>query len=213
MPAKFSDTFDRTDSTDLGANWDSGYTGLNNLQIVGNAIRSTVANQDSVESMNAAALTANQYARAKLPVVLTGNVENAAFLCLRFAAPPTNTKYSAVAYGGLNPGNHGRIQLLRHVNGTFGQIANEFTTFDWAAGDVFEFRVVGSLLTALRNGQVLLMANDTNIPTGSRAGAGCFVWTGQSVANAQLDDFECGNLPDARRHRFWFFGELAHEVR
>lgn len=186
----FSDDFNRADNVDLGASWDAGYTGKNNLQIVSNSVRSTVVGTDSFESVNAVSVPNDQWAQATIAAI-TGTAIIADRVLLRAATPATMTWYDIVASRNL-AGVRSFIQET--VGGVETSIASENVT-TWAAADTLAGEVKANVVALYRNGSstpLLSVANNT-IASG-RIGAGVFVGSGGALTDAQLDTFSGGDF-------------------
>ena len=181
-----ADSFDRADSTDLGTQWDAGYTSNNNLQIVGNRVRGTVLSADSTESYNAVTLPNNQWSQLTL-ASMSGAPVKVATVLTRAAVPPTFSWYQCAA---LTPGAAVRSELGKRVAGVYTILSNETST-TWGAGDVLRGESDGTTHTLYRNGSTtaLLSATDSSHAAG-RAGIGIYI--DDSLANIEVDNWSAG---------------------
>ncbi len=177
-----TDTFDRADSTDLGAVWDV-VPGLTNCQIVGNRVRSGVANTDDIESYNGVTWPDDQYAQLTV-AVLTGTD-----LQVGTAVRCSTTVASAYfGFAHTDTGGAMHYQLWRVVSGTFTLLGTDPT--DPVVGDVVRTEAEGTTIRLQRNGTTLMQVTDTNLASG-RAGVAFYAAV---LANAEGDAWEGGNF-------------------
>lgn len=188
--ATILDEFNRANSTDIGANWDSGYTGFANAQIVGNCLRVvSVGDPETAESYNAITPAANQWAQVRLKTFNTGTA-GAIFggVLLRAAAPATLTFYWIAAVA--DPDGTYTV-IRRRVAGVETEVS--FTEQIWAQGDYLRVQMLSTGIVVRRNG--LQVDSQTDIVIGSgRVGIYMFVDAASSGADIELDDFRAGNL-------------------
>jgi hypothetical protein len=186
------DPFTRSDSTDLGSTYDSGYSGESNAQIVSNTVRATTLNAETVESWNATAFTDDQYAQVKIAALTAPGSGSGSVLVgvlLRAAAPPTLTFYWC-AVGIYSGGTYTVVK--KKVAGTETQLLSASQT--WAVNDTFRAEISGGDITILRNGSpVHTVPTDTSITSG-RIGIYIYDDTLATLASGQIDDFDGGNL-------------------
>lgn len=186
----FSDDFNRANNTDLGSNWDAGYSDNSptnvNFQIVGNRVRSTSAGAfDAVESVNSP-LTNDQWAEITLPT-LSGAGIIVPGVCLRMNAPGLRTNYALRCAVNLPGVLSSRIE--KWIGGVFTSLIEETSTV-WLPGDILRGEVQGSTLRLYRNNNQVLTVTDTSIISG-RAGMICFT---QVIADAEIDNYSQGNI-------------------
>lgn len=187
MTVQFFDDFDRTDNTDLGANWDSGYSGIGAAQIVGNEVRNGVLGSGMEESVNAISPGDAQYAQIKV-VTLTGAVFASVGVCLRMTAPPTDTRYAAEVF--VNNGTT-TLEIYKVIASSFTTLL-ALTSPQFVAGDILRFVADKTRLQAFRNGQLVGQVEDGSISSG-RIGIVGFMDAAGSLANAELDNFLGGD--------------------
>ncbi|TKB91779.1 MAG: hypothetical protein E8D41_09900 [Nitrospira sp.] len=191
-----SDNFLRPDSTELGPNWEHGYTGHTNVAIVSNQVRTTVMNvaaPKSVELYTAAALGSDQFCQITLPV-FQGPSDREYGCIVRAKTPPTVGWYWC--YARKNGARNAAIAL--HDGTTGVNLASDFTTV-WGSGDklICEaddtelrlFRIPAGSTIETR----LLTATDSRFKSGK---TGLVLWmeTNGTLSNATADGFITGNV-------------------
>ena len=184
-----NDNFDRANNTDLGSAWEAGYTSEPNAQIVGNAVRGTVLGGNSVESYNAVSLPNDQWAQVTIKTI-SGTAEKRIAVLLRTSAPATWNGYACVA--GKNTGDLITTIIQRIDAGTRTNIVSESAT-TWAATDTLRCEVVGSNITASRNGASVLTVNDTTYTSG-RAGIRTYAQSTDALSDVEIDSFIAGDV-------------------
>jgi len=193
-----SDNFLRPDSTELGPNWEHGYTGHTNVAIVSNQVRSTVRNGSdpkSVELYTAAAPGNDQFCQITLPV-FQGPIDREYGCIVRAKAPPTIGWYWC--YARKNGARNAAIVL--HNAGGVGNanLASDFTTV-WGSGDklICEAQDTELRLFRIPAGSTietrLLTATDSRYKSGK---TGLVLWMGTdgTLSNATADSFIMGNI-------------------
>ena len=182
-----TDDFDRGDNIDLGAAWDSGYTGQSNLQIVGQRVRSGVAASDSVERYNAVTFPSNQWASCII-ATLQGTGVCIPRVALRMTAPPPNTRYEFLAFRNFATE---RSRIHKFVNEVHSTLAEENVT-TWASGDVISGEAIGTTLTLYRNESTtaLLTVVDNDIASGA---AGINM-SSDTIADTEIDTWSAGGF-------------------
>jgi hypothetical protein len=193
-----SDNFLRPDNTELGPNWEHGYTGHTNVAIVSNQSRSTVMNASdpkSVELYTAAAPGNDQFCQITLPV-FQGPIDREYGCMVRASAPPTIGWYWC--YARKNGARNAAIVL--HNAGAVGNanLASDFTTV-WGSGDklICEAQDTELRLFRIPAGSTietrLLTATDSRYKSG-RTGLVLWMGTGGTLSNATADSFIMGNI-------------------
>jgi glucose/arabinose dehydrogenase/PKD repeat protein len=177
-----SDTFTRSNSTDLGSNWDSGYPNRTALSLVSNAIRATTAGSEGKETFNAVTLPDDQWAQVTI-ANLSGTGWNSGGLALRAAPPPGTSHYLVMISN--------QTGYRTTIYGPNGLIATTDTAV-WTSGDVLRFEVQGSTLRVYRNTALILTAFDSTVTSGNRAGVGIFAAT--NLNEIILDNFSEGSF-------------------
>lgn len=189
MSVLFADDFNRTDSTDIGSAYDAGYTGFDNFQIVGNAIRSTTVDATgAMETLNSPSIGNDQYAQATISAWTTpGAGLLAAFLVLRASAPATLTYY----FGG--PAFFSGTtwwEIWKSVAGVETRLLQ--VVLSAATNDVVLFTVAGTTLNLYKTGALVGSVSDSDIASG-RPGFRVGLEAGVSaLADVQLDNFSTG---------------------
>src|SRR5215207_8417721 len=97
--ATVSDEFTRADSTDIGTNWDSGYSLVQACQIVSGRVRTQAAGEWCAETWNANSFGNNQWAQITIANFADVDFAQAAVF-LRAGSPPTLNLYRIVARRG-----------------------------------------------------------------------------------------------------------------
>lgn len=184
-PILATDLFTRADNADLGASWDGGYTDRNVLKISGNAVRATVAGQESHETYNAAALPADQWAQLTLSAI-AGTGWNSAGLVLRSAAPATRTYY---LFAITDQSGTDSTTLYRCISGACSPIGS--ATVSWAAADVVQAEAQADQLRLYRNDQLVLTVTDAQIASGR---AGLAVYAGSDTSAVVIGDWSAGGF-------------------
>ena len=159
--ASISDDFNRADNLDLGANWDAGYSGLQDCQIVNQRVRAQATADVCTETWNANSFIDNQWAEITLGNFSSTGLAEASTL-LRSAAPSTQTFYRIVARRG-DAGISTAIQ--KFVAGAFTLLATE-NAVAWGTGDVLYTDMSSSTITVKRNGTTILTTTDSAIASG-----------------------------------------------
>lgn len=191
------DDFNRTDSTDIGAAWDSGYTSNANLQIVGNRLRTTSTTIDSVESYNVTTLPANCWAQMTVSTI-TGAGLCAPRIDLYMTAPATHTCYEFMA--GRNLSGSETVRIARVIAGSRTTLINR-TDITWVAGDILRGQILNGQLEMYRNNLLLLSTRDLGTkPTSVRAGINVF---SDIIANCEVDDFIGGGFSPRHNMSLW----------
>jgi hypothetical protein len=183
-----SDDFNRADVSPLDGSWAGGYTGSNNLQIVGNEVRmaSTAGGLDCIAS-HTTAQGNDQWSKATL---VTFNDAGAQWIgeIVRLAAPTTFTGYGG---GGLRNFGGNTSWIIEWTTGTPATLVAETAT-TWAATNNIVCAVRGTTLYVYRNGGVpLLTITDASNASG-RIGQHCY---SPALATAEIDNFLGGELP------------------
>jgi len=173
-----SDNFNRTNSSTRGANWTNPM--VNYPQIISNTASGTGLNADEPAYYNAATFGNNQFSRVTVGSLTSGDAE----IQLLLRASGTGASFNAyVATVGAN----GYITFSRYVNA--GWVMDASSAVSFTAGDVAEFRVIGTTLQILKNGSVVASRTDTNYSSGK---PGLGFWADLSAATA--DNWEGGEF-------------------
>src|SRR5262249_55739145 len=123
-----SDNFNRADSTDLGPNWNTGYTGHTNAAIVSNQVQATVTDNSapkSIEEYVGATPGNDQWCQLTLSV-FQGPIDREFGCMVRAKDPPTIGWY--VCYARQNGARNAAI-VSHHPDGVGDtNLASDFTT-------------------------------------------------------------------------------------
>jgi len=182
-----SDSFTRSDNTDLGANWDAGYT--TRMDLVGNKVRASLVTTNESDETYVSTLPADQWAQITISTWAADANAKYAWLMLRATGPSTLTWYQATI--ARNEGAF-RTQISKKSAGLETSIASENVT-TWAATDILRFRVAGTALQLDRNGSSLLTGSDGTLTGNGRVGIGVYLAAG-SAGDVELDNFLAGNI-------------------
>lgn len=184
----WADDFNRANSTELGANWEPGYTdtgGSNTaLQIVGNRLRAITAGVDATETFTGATLENDQWAQITLPT-WTGASIIVPRVLLRFAGPGAKNGYE---FGAVRGGTW-TSAIAEWNAGVWTSLVSENAT-TWAVGDILRAEAEGTALRLYRNGGLLLSTTDATFTSGR---AGITIYAG-TLTDVEVDDFSTGNF-------------------
>jgi hypothetical protein len=184
-------TFDIANTTDIGSDFDAGYIGRTNAQIVSNRVRSVTLGTGSTETYNGVSTPADQWMQWTAPT-LTGGIFAASGGLVRFANAPTMSGYACAIE--INPT---AFVINEWTTGTAVALGTPNTTATNIAGDKYRCEAQG---TTLRFYQVrgtvetlLTSATDASFATG-KTGLNVRVSAGGSLASAEFDDFLMGGF-------------------
>lgn len=175
---EFTDAFTRADNTDLGASYDSGYTGANNLQIVTNEVRATTVGADSAETYSGTISSADQYAQVTITAIDSGGVVG---VLLRASAPATRNWVQVY----VNTAG----STIQVIDGATNPVIFTDATA-WAVSDVLRVSAIGSEFRLYRNEALIGTVTDTTFASGR---VGILVNHGTTLANARVDNFVAGD--------------------
>lgn len=179
LSSTVADTFTRTNSSTLGANWSPaiGTAGWAALQIIGNAAEAPAGNP-GFQSWVSQSFFADQYAKATVGTFTNGSSDQVG-VGVRGTGTSTNTEYLFLC-------SNGNSFIRKWVAGSNTDFA--MSGVACAAGNTVELDVVGTQLYGLINGTVVSAISDSSITSGN---PGVFAWGGDSVTN-----FVGGSLPE-----------------
>ena len=182
------DDFNRADNADIGTEWTSGYSSTTAARITSNAVRSITLNTEAIEQYNAFTPNADQWASVKLTSIAAPNC--LVGVILRAQPMPSPVTFYYIAAGGFST-NYTIVK--KRINFTDTQLLSQNTA--WVAGDTLRAEISGSVITVWRNGALIWTCpSDTGITSAGKVGIYLWVATGGALTNAQLDDFDAGNL-------------------
>ena len=177
-----SDNFNRADAANLGANWDV-YTSFQTPQVVTNTCRALSAGVNAASGWSAGpALNNNQYAKAQIASWVDSD-SHVGVIC-RGSIGANNNFYLLIAR------RQGNTQLYRVDAGVLNPLAFVANP-GWAVNDTVELEVIGTTLTAFRNGSSISLTSSDGIYASGRAG----IWVNSNVSinNVYADNWEAGN--------------------
>lgn len=185
-----TDSFDRANNADLGANWDSGYvTGYGSFEILSNLAHPSVAGTQAVETYNAITWPNDQYSEFDIS---TWANENQAVSIVRLAAPSTVTGYMFFAqrFSGVD----GNDEIYKVISDSYTLLAS--AAGSWTTGNRMKGAAFGTGLYLFKNGTQILSASDSAIGSG-RGGISGLHFSGGAGGNVNLDNWAGGRVdPD-----------------
>ena len=186
-----SDAFTRGNNTDLGTEWDAGYTGRDQLRLNSNQARpgASITNQEGLETFNGTTPPSDQWASLIVPVFSSGAVYIAAGVMARWANAPTVSGF--FAYIEKNAASAAFFELGEYIAGTFAQLASTSYTFN--ANDKLTIACEGTGIRALLNDVEQLSITDNSFASG-KAGVYVYVATGGNNDQIALATFEVGDF-------------------
>ncbi len=179
-----ADNFDRADNLNLGAAWDP-YTSYSPLQLLGNSVRASAVNTDSVESYNAVALPNDQWAQATL-TGWNGTPYHNAHVNVRLSGTPATLN----GYAGLVTSTNKAV-IAKWTNNAISELA--FVPYTPAVGDVLRLEAQGTTLRFWVNNVLLVTATDASY-AGGRPGLTVYLDATAALSQVQLDNFSAGSL-------------------
>lgn len=182
-----TDNFNRSDSTDLGSNWDAGYTGYDNCIVDQLFCTAEAANTTAMETYNAITWPDNQYVEFQL---VTWMNENLAYAVLRAASPATATFYyiGTSEFGGATFTN----EIGKVIAGSSTTLADESVSA-WSTNDVVKGAVLNSDLYLYQDGVQVLTATDSAIASG-RGGVQLLYFLGGAGGDVNIDNWSGGEV-------------------
>lgn len=186
---QFTDNFTRADNTDLGANWDSGYTSQFNLQIVSNQVEGTSVGNHNLETYNGT-LANDHWAQATIKA-LAGTLR----VAVRTSAPATWNGYLCIA------SDSGNTSIIQRRDAGSGTDLTSSATETWAVNDILRCDASGSTLTLKRctpSCSTVLTTTDATYGSG-RTGLDA-VPVG-ALTDVLVDDFLTGDFTSATSTR------------
>lgn len=190
--ADFTDLFDRTDSTDLGANW-TELTG--DVQIFGNLVNNLTASAQTIAHWTADASTANMYAEAN--VVKLGSGTTGFGVILRKDGTATQDFYYFELLFDVATVAQNVAALYKCVGGDFGTAVDSgAVTLNTNTAYLLRAEATGTSTTTLRllvDDVEIISYDDSSSPltTGKRAGIRGF---GSSAGFCNWLDFAWGDF-------------------
>jgi serine protease len=190
----FTDTFNRADNTDLGADYAGGYTGSTTGKIISQRLVPTTVGTITVERYTGVATPANQW--CEFTVGAFTGIQGADLGCaLHMSPPPTMNLYLCRA--SINATN--KASLRRFDAGVSSDLGNN-TTVIWGPGDVGRCEREGTTLRFYRvvgtSETLLLSITDATYSSGS-TGPFAAVDTGGTLTNVQMSRFSMGGFGSA----------------
>jgi chitodextrinase len=179
-----TDNFDRADNPQLGAAWDP-YTSYSPLQLLGNSVRASAVNTDSMESYNAVALPPDQWAQATL-TGWNGTAYHNAHVNVRLSATPAVLN----GYAGLVTSTN-KALIAKWTNNALTELA--FVPYTPAIGDVLRLEAEGTTLRFYVNNVLRVTATDASYPSG-RPGLTIYLDAAAALSQVQLDNFSANSF-------------------
>lgn len=172
LAATTSDTFDRSNNADLGANWDNGYSFGVSCQILSNSAANSAAGSLCLESWNADSFTDTQFAEVTIGA-MTGANRCELGPVVRAMAPPDMPMVAFRA--SINDGSGVTSKLFMFDTAENGWDLATSSSESWTAGDKIRGTVSGTTITMYRNDVVILSCDWTttcDITTGNGPSSG-----------------------------------------
>lgn len=186
----FTDSFDRADNTDLGADFGDSYTGNTNAQIIGNRVQTAVTGVASRETLNSVSLANDQWAQITLTGI-TGVSHLRNGVLLRANGGDTSVDTGVEFQAGANGAGWSARIAVREAGSVTASSTESATT--WSTTDTLRGEAQGSTYRLYRNDAELLSLVNAALSTG-RAGIIMIYFGGASSTDCELDDFRCGEF-------------------
>jgi hypothetical protein len=169
-----TDTFQRANENPLsdGGNW-ATIPGMNACQLLSNAARGTVLNQDNGVIWTGRTWGNDQISECTIAAIGTAEP---LVLVVRQSATLQNRYQFNVNIGSTS-------NIFKIIGGVATSLAASSGLISWQAGDVVTFMVSGGILAAYRNYQLVCWVADTTITSGGFPGFSTF--TTSSLADTQ----------------------------
>ncbi len=177
-----TDSFDRADAADLGANWAQQNGLSDHWKIVSNAAKPETFAADAMSTYTAGSFPADQYSKGIIGVI-SGNADQSGGGVAVRCSTSAKTWYWLV----VNDGGSNNVTIAKTVATSYTLLAQG--TSGYVAGDEIELDVQGTSLIALRNGVQVLTAIDASIATGQPDVAYSSSITDFSLLNWEGGDF------------------------
>jgi hypothetical protein len=167
-----ADSFTRANASTLGSNWSNtvSNSGWGNFSISGNTATTQSGGAAGIESWIAQSFLPDQFSRATI-ATLTNGANDLAAVTVRGTGTSTDTEYGFVCVNGAS-GIYKRVAAAQSTLASGGP--------GCAVGNVVELDAVGTALTAMINGGVVLTATDSSISSGQ---PGLWLWANDAVSN------------------------------
>lgn len=189
---KFTDDFNRADSSDLGASWDAGYSAFN-LAVNTNGCQANSFSQDCIESYNAVALPDACWAEITLVNFVT-NLFKMAVCYLRMAAPTTWTAYHFAVWMDTNTSD-GHLEINKIVAGSH-TVIGSFSGFTFANGDAVRGVCKDTVQRLYYNGVLRISTTDAAVSSGNTR-AGIRIYDDYSTTPFRVDSISGGQISTA----------------
>lgn len=184
-----ADNFNRANANPIDGSWAGGYTGANAVELTGNALRSTAVSNDGALASHTTALANDQWSKAVIKT-MTGAILLGLSVGVRQAAPTTDSGYFCQA---VQSGVTRTTEMYKFVAAAFTSIATENAT-TWVPTDSIMATVSGDNLGCYRNEAILLTGTGGSSHASGRAAIRIYVETLGNLADAEMDDFQAGDL-------------------
>jgi hypothetical protein len=188
MAVLATDSFDRADGIDLGADWDV-VLDHQRWVITSNRVepQDLALGKDASEMNVSTAWPADHFSRATIAAIAGTGSDTGVGVAVRCVTNGIDTAsmYRVVA----NLAGTNNTSLDRYVANVYSTLLQG--TAAWTVGDRIELQVQGLTLVVLRNGAVVFSTTDSALSTG-RPG----ISHSAVVASASVDNWEGGDLAD-----------------
>lgn len=184
--ATITESFNKADSTTLGP--DLTWTEISgDCQVVSNRARGVNTGTGNAARADSDLASTNHYVQAAMYIALSSG--HGCGIIVRKDSSATMTFYMLWID---SDGSVYRSTFYKSVAGTLTAIGSTSTLAGFTSGDVIKLEVSGTTLTGYRNGSSFGSQSDSAISSGTRCGFRCY--GNLSVANAEIDSFEAGDL-------------------
>lgn len=198
----FTDSFDRADAANLGANWTSGYTSADAIKISSNVAIGTTNATDAVETVNSFSASNDQWGQVTVSSFTSDTSVAEIAILLRYGAGAAQTGYECAIR--QNSAFSTRCGYRIGAALQAGSVSENGVT--WTAGDVFYAEVVGTTVNAYRNGTSLSIAfTDANVASG-RVGLRIHPSSVGALTSWAGNDFTAGHFSNGSGHSFGLLG-------
>jgi hypothetical protein len=173
-----SDEFARADNVDLGADW-AVTSGLNSLQIVGNAVRAGGGSSVRQEQNTSVSWPNDQWCEVTYKTVSAGS--NYSGVLVR-CSPSAETNYLALFNRFAN-----QAFIYKIVATSYTELAS--AAAHCVAGDTWRIEARGSRLSVFKNNELVMSATDTEIASGQ---PGFRIYNNTGLADVEIESWRGG---------------------
>src|SRR5574341_1873105 len=182
-----TDSFTRTDATDLGANWHRNSISGGGFGITSNQAAVTATSNDRIETWSAETFGANQYSSVVLITYTGTSNQTGCGTSLRWDQGTVKTGYWVV----VNTAGTNNVSIHRFNAGTATLLQQ--VTHSWTSGHILRAEISGYTITVKDNGTAFTSIEDTS---GSKIASGHpgLAYSSTLSAICTVDDWDGNNL-------------------